>query len=150
MLLFLDMDGVLVTSRSLKRYGKSRPFDPIAAASMQKVLAQTDAKFVVSSNWRFVYRTVEAFDEMLTNEGFAKGSVVSMTPDLGRGIDGIERGDEIMAWLERNPVEVFAVVDDDNDMSRVPSESFFRTDISVGLTPAQSADIIAHLNKEST
>ena len=56
-IIFLDVDGVFVTSRSWlgtrkKRSGMASEFDPIALEIIRKLCERTESKIVISSTWR--------------------------------------------------------------------------------------------------
>jgi hypothetical protein len=76
------------------------------------ILAETDAKVVISSSWRHGYKLVD-FQEMMKSAG-VRADIIDFTPTKG----GYKvRGQEIDAWLsKRDDVERFVILDDDNDM----------------------------------
>lgn len=124
---FLDIDGVLNTGRNgRKQNGRPRPFDPEAIIAVNRILAETGARIVVSSAWR-IQRTVAELDELMMLEGLPRGSVLDSTPFLRIG-EKVEfqpnqflyhaepRWKEIEAWLAEHPdVTRWVVIDDDED-----------------------------------
>jgi hypothetical protein len=133
---FLDFDGVL----NSHAYFKSDPnnedteegaLDPKAIVKLNKLIAATGAKVVVSSSWRYG-RSVERLTELLVKRGFV-GEVIGKTADCVevKHVDEISahehalyvahaRGDEIQEWLNKHPeVKSFVVLDDDSDMTTV-------------------------------
>lgn len=150
-ILFLDIDGVMVTQKSLRRaISGSRPWAPDAVAQLNRVLSMTDAKIVVSSAWRY-RRTVEQLDELLVEEGMPKGSVIGKTAEGTKLPDSDlwcePRGTEIQRWLDAHPeVQRYAIVDDSFDAGEGhPSEAFIQTSWEGGLTSDAADRIIRRL-----
>ena len=134
--LFLDIDGVLTTSRSRRK--AIDHCDRNCVLELLHIVGQTGCKIVVSSSWR-IFGEQHVKDALQAN-GAPVFAIIGFTPDL----HGEERGDEIQAWLDSNPdVEKFAIVDDDADMGHLLGY-LIRTDD--GLTHAQAEDIIYKLN----
>lgn len=119
-IVFLDVDGVIVTLRS------KIIADPEAVAALNWLTDSTGAVIVVSSTWRKA--GFQRIAEILASWGIT-GQVVSVTPDLGWGI---ERGCEIRAWLcgHNGP---FVILDDEADMGSL-DRFLVRTNYDVGLT----------------
>lgn len=95
-LIFLDIDGVLVTSRHMVQSKKyfGHEFDPECVRNLQEVLEITEAKIVVSSSWR-EGRTLKQLQSIFEINGIK--NVIGMTPI----IEGAIRGKEIMEFLIR-------------------------------------------------
>lgn len=144
--LFLDIDGVLVTNRSLRSNGKSRPFDREAVGELNRVLTETGAKIVVSSSWRR-FHPLPRLREILILEGVVPRRVIGITPRaIGSGPMRLSvsppRGHEIRAWLDLNPVASYAVVDDDADMDSLDRGRFVQTSFDTGLGRAHADRLI--------
>jgi hypothetical protein len=112
---FLDFDGVLNGERfrqacnqdpALNLASGSFGIDARAIALLNRIVARTSAKLVVSSSWRR-QRSLLHLREELSERGL-KGHVLDVTPLAG----GLGRGGEIRAWLEQNAAEGFVVLDD--------------------------------------
>ncbi|MFA5488824.1 MAG: HAD domain-containing protein [Candidimonas sp.] len=112
MIVFLDIDGVLVCHRVHCAYGdegEMKRFDPAAVALLNRYADRT--VIVVSSTWR-KYNTRESMETIFAQNGL----VVPLHDDwktiVGRGF----RGDEVDEWLSRHPeVTDYVCVDDDGD-----------------------------------
>lgn len=151
--LFLDIDGVLVTARSLKeRSGRGAVGDPSCVRELNRVTDATGAVLVLSSSWRFC--GLEEMRLILRHWGVA-APLVSMTPDLTRkaGAEGlyagVPRGREIQAWFDEYEASPrFAIVDDDADMEHL-ADRLVRTQFSAGLTAADADRLIAMLGERS-
>jgi GTP cyclohydrolase II len=111
--LFLDMDGVVVTLRSHMALGQvggmMRKFDPIAIGYINRFCAEFDMSIVVSSVWRKSHNVPELL--------VAEGVTVPFHKDwkTGNGRTGF-RGQEIQDWLEAHPeAKHYSIWDDDRD-----------------------------------
>lgn len=113
--LFLDFDGVLNTDRSRSTFGKDHiNLDVVRSlASMLQDLDNTGCpvRVVVSSTWRR-HHLNDGVAGLCLASPFLKLLALHhdpMTPDM----PGAARGDEVLAWLARNPATAgFAILDD--------------------------------------
>lgn len=148
-LLFLDVDGVLNHQHSpCWEENGHRNLDSACVAELNRVLAATGAKIVVSSVWRLGdgIRDVAAV--------LPRGSIIGATP-YRRMTD---RKAEILDWLQKvwplahgsvEQVEAMAVVDDEADAD-LGDGSFFKTEFAGGGLTRRVADrLIAHLQAEA-
>lgn len=116
-LIFLDIDGVLVTDRTLRAFTKKlgNPFDPYCVTQLNKLIEKTEAKLVVSSTWR-MGRTLKEMQNVLTLNGVI-GKCIGMTPVLH-----VHRGLEIQKWLDEHTDALWqeiCILDDDSDMDHL-------------------------------
>jgi hypothetical protein len=142
--LFLDIDGVLNTPKMLGRFGMDF-VDHILVALVARIVEETDCKIVLSSTWR-----IDEKDRMLAVRELAEHGleIHSDTPVITRsgGWESggwVKRHEEIRYWLDQNPVERFAILDDDADACI--DGHFFKTDENRGLTVDIAEQIIRHL-----
>lgn len=123
-ILFLDMDGVLVTWASMSAANekgfprgyyvdpktgiRSHPSDPRCVKRLNRITDETGAKIVISSCWRMF--GLEVMCRYLSDQG-VRGEVISLTEEFRLGK---HRGDEIAAWLCENGVaeEDCVILDD--------------------------------------
>lgn len=126
--IFLDVDGVLCTPRSVTlsrwlRLSMDRQiFDPVALFWLRRLVRRTGAAVVLSSSWREelyldepccraavanLYRRLEQNDTPITD----------VTPLLEEG----GKGAEIAAWLEQHPCRAFTVLDDRDCFAAAPA-----------------------------
>lgn len=139
-LIFLDFDGVLTTVATGYRHRDAR-----CVAQLNRILAATGAKIVVSSTWR----GAPDLKDILKSWGVT-GEVVDITPDLRhRRESGIEvaatRGAEIAQWILRNdPAGPFVILDDDDDMGDLRLYHI-RTNSRLGLSEADAERAISVL-----
>ena len=107
-IIFLDFDGVLIP---LSPDGP--PASAEAIGNLNLLVQLTEAKVVVTSNWRNG-RSVEQLEALPKSWGY-KWSVLGKTQDSdgSRGVDE-DRGELVESWLATNgPVDAFVIIDDD-------------------------------------
>jgi hypothetical protein len=143
-IVFLDIDGVLNTTRSMKldkvpfqspdihmwfRKGYDA-FDSKCVKNLNKIIEQSGAKIVVSSSWRLSFMEPNMFPylvEYIVSQG-VKADIIDKTPYLGT-----KRGYEIEKWLdEHNDVDGFVILDDNADMGELVT-SWVRTSWGKGI-----------------
>jgi hypothetical protein len=187
--IFLDFDGVLNSEmwyrsrfEQLDREEETGnypyyEFDPILIDRLNRIIEETDAKFVVSSTWR-IGRSVEDLQNLLNRVGF-KGEIIDTTPHFhAKGGDNddnpigytIPRGCEIDWWLkekgkfqrinwsverqneylENALVKNYIILDDDSDMLYNQREHFIKTSGYWGLSENDVKTAIQILNTPIT
>lgn len=130
-IIFLDIDGVMVTTRSMipsdKYFGHQ--FDPSCVQHLNKIVAITHANVVISSSWR-EGRTLSQLKSIFQENGIGD-CIVGMTPCLG---EGVIRGREIQTYLnDCSDVDAFIIIDDEEEMGELEPfliETSFRSGIT--------------------
>lgn len=124
---FLDFDGVLNSEKS------SEYFEPDKISLLNKLLASTDARLVITSTWRYGLSCSE-LDQILSTNGVLSGRVVGTTPYMDDC-----RGREIFEWLKRfggrYSISEFVILDDRWDMWPL-AQWLIRTSKKRGMTVA--------------
>lgn len=165
-LIFLDIDGVLNTTQTQILAGKRGGLigmQPDLVQRFNQLVERTGAKVVLSSTWRLSKTWRKDMRENgLTMEFLDR---TPHMPLLG-GVESMERGKEIKAWLDAHPlikcdtptscppptramcnghkVEAYAILDDDSDM--LPDQPHFKTSFyDGGLTEEIAAAVEKHL-----
>ncbi|MFC1550692.1 HAD domain-containing protein [Candidatus Neomarinimicrobiota bacterium] len=118
-IIFLDIDGVLVTRNSVKYQFLHQPqsdkirFSRRAVNNLNKLIKKTSAKIVITSTWRLLY----TLDELIVKfkEQEIKGEIISTTSIIHHAVeDDIPRGEKIADWLaDRSDVDQYVIIDDD-------------------------------------
>lgn len=135
--LFLDVDGVLNTSKSKSIFALGKGHLKL----LKSIVEDTDCKIVLSSAWRII---PDAKRHLINKLAYRDMQIYSSTENIPRGI----RGDEICEWLYRHPeVTKYAIVDDNSDMLVEQLPHFFQTDMDFGLTKTITYRIVYHLNE---
>jgi len=167
--LFLDIDGVLNCAECFKRehdawVEKGKPkdehwnmLDPVHIARLNRIVAETGAKIVVSSSWRGDPNLYEKLKEAGVVATFL-GQTPRMPRPVGTSVEYCERGKEVKAFLEEweqgtarfstkpivnETIWEYAILDDDRDF--LPDQPLFKTVWEVGLTEEIADKVIAHL-----
>lgn len=151
-LIFLDIDGVLNSETFFRQWiGKfSHPcndhLDDEAIERLNDLIKATDAKVVLSSTWRKIYK-IESLDALLQKHGF-KYELYAKTPSLNT-IRGLEIKDYMRQHHEAGGEAVtgYVILDDDSDMTYGQREHFIHTDPFCGLTPRNVRHAIKILQK---
>lgn len=151
-IIFLDIDGVIATQKSLDESGLWG-FTNECQENLQILLKNTGAKLVISSSWR--KHTLEDTVTHLKEKGFwFCDDIIGMTIRgyhfLKPGVHlGIPRGVEIKQWLDTNihsnqgkdwnRKEVgkdftYVILDDDADMLLEQKDYFIQCNPNDGLT----------------
>jgi len=141
----LDLDGVLnsqayMLEQSMEPKALRHPtgsikdaagwvkmIDKRAVVRLNKIIAETRAKVVISSSWRHAH-TPERMQTLLMLAGFV-GEVIDQTPIMNG-----PRGHEIASWLGSHPkTKHFVILDDSSDAGEGGlTKWFIRTDIRHG------------------
>ena len=111
-IIFLDIDGVLVTRNSIKYQYLNFPDDTTirfgkkAVKNLNKLIRLTKAKIVISSTWR-LFHSLEKLQSIFEEQKI-KGKIISSIEE------DIPRGQKIADWLEQHlEVEQYVIIDDD-------------------------------------
>lgn len=151
--IFLDIDGVLVTRRHLNHMHQNglpmrdtfgHLFDPVCVTNLARIIAATDARIVISSIWR--YSGISVMKDMWTQRHLP-GVVVGITSrNLGT------RGAEIRDWMQGIDIDSFVIIDDDSfDMLMGHASNFVHTTFDDGLMDHHvpiAIDILNNSTKE--
>ena len=140
--IFLDIDGVLVTLASARKKRRPAVADASCVAALNFLVANTGAVLVITSAWR-IGTPIEKFQPLFDSWGI-KARVFGST---GQRQDS--RGIEIAKWLkypapkflEPEPVESFVILDDDADMGMLLPR-LVQTNHLVGLTMSDAEQAI--------
>lgn len=149
--LFLDVDGVLNCDATTDRCETGeRGVDEDKCALIRKIITETGAKIVVSSTWRKRSEWLRHLFKRLGRK--MRDEMEGCTPVLdSRRPSGIwsatTRGEEIMAFVAKNPhIKKFVILDDADDMDPLRAD-LVQTDGRVGLTPEIAEKVIDRLGK---
>ena len=112
-IIFLDIDGVL-NKHVFNREANSNDIDKECVKHFNSILRETEARYVVSSAWRYMihngWMTAKGFEYLLQTHGVMAGRFLGITDtdtmvDIGDGTrqpSENERGFQIVQWLIRN------------------------------------------------
>ncbi|HEC72062.1 MAG: HAD domain-containing protein [Candidatus Thorarchaeota archaeon] len=156
-IIFLDIDGVLVTPGSLRASGGKvfSDFHPPCVACLNEIIKKSNAKIVISSTWRHGHPKYFDIRSFLEEQG-VKGEIIGMT----RTGDSAHRGIKIMAWLADHSngfqvknavgqiigsdrIDSYVILDD--TLVR-PYDNLVQTDMNDGLNPNHIKKALEILN----
>ncbi len=147
--LFLDIDGIMnsedyaVYRIKSKKLDSDQFIDERAVVFLNYIIEETGAEVVLSSSWR---GNANETQKRLEECGF-KYKITSVTPYCASRI----RGEEIKAWIDdyekdHEPLESYAILDDDRDMLEEQIRHFVYCDNRHGLTTRECYKAIDILN----
>ena len=136
MLIFLDIDGVMVPAKSWKSpefLDDGFPaFSPIAVRVMQKLI-DTDTTVILTTSHKAKY-SIDKWKNIFAMRGLLVNNLSSLTTNS----IFTKRKDEILNWFNLNQVnEDFLIIDDDKSLNDLPSdlkENLLLTSPMIGLT----------------
>ena len=132
--IFLDIDGVLNAGEFWNHdEGSFQVHDPLIQ-NLNLILKKVPrTKIVISSSWRYHYKSAEALAQFLEQRGLKKGVVIDFTPVR---LSGQRRENEIQEWLDDHPkIKSFVVLDDDDfDLKKFEGKQLVKTTFHEGLT----------------
>jgi hypothetical protein len=167
--IFLDIDGVLATPKSIEGVGGEWKIEDEKQELLKHIIDSTGAKIVLSSSWR--KWDLETTIEFMKQEGFwFSDLIIGVTIRAYQYIDrtkkihlSIPRGVEIYQWIDTNIHSdngknwerkklgldyQYVILDDDCDMLYVQRNNFVNTNSTLGLTKDESNKAIEILNKK--
>lgn len=141
-IIFLDIDGVMVTSRHLVQSNRyfGHEFDPECVRNLKEILERTTVDIVISSSWRDG-RTLNQLQSIFELNGITR--IIGMTPI----IEGAIRGREIQEYIdtnEKSEIEQFVILDDEEEMGDL-RKYLIETDFRTGLTSQIKDEVISRL-----
>lgn len=134
--LFLDVDGVANSGEYAHSLGIGGllGIDPVAAARVRRIVAETGCSVVLSSTWRLSEKNRQEVRRDLCD-------FIDVTPDYRGKTD---RGCEVIGWLKDHPeVTRHAILDDNSDFH--DDQPLFLTTWKHGLTDEIADKVIASL-----
>lgn len=150
--LFLDFDGVLNkhgVSPEKPQWAKSWPFKWIEAKLVHQLDSIIDEhpnlEIVVSSTWRKHFSLGELKSVLHDHSIEAGKRIIGVTPDhTGDMRTSANRGDEIQAWLDKQPknlVKTYAILDDDSGMLPAQQTHFVHINGYYGITEQDAQQV---------
>jgi hypothetical protein len=169
-IIFLDIDGVLATPKSIEGVGGLWCLEDEKQAILKEIIDKTDAEIVLSSSWR--KWDLETTKEFMKEEGFwFFDKIIGITIRAYQYLDrtkkihlSIPRGVEIQQWIDTNIHSnngkdwnrkkrgedyQYVILDDDTDMLYTQRNNFINTEPDKGLTIEDSIKAIEILNRKN-
>jgi hypothetical protein len=143
-IIFLDIEGVLVSQRSCEKLGNDRDFDPDTVALLRDLVADHDAKIVIIAARRKDPAWPGNVLEPLARAGWPNPPIIGATPV----VPGATRGVEIREWLRENgDIRSYVIIDDNIDLLPDQLSRLVRCDEIKGFTPRRAAHADAMLRR---
>lgn len=150
MLIFLDIDGVMVPAKSWKRSEILEDgfpeFSVKAIEVLTKIISKSSAGLVLTTSHKSKY-SISEWQAIFKRRNI---SVKSITR-LPENIDFLSRKDELLQWFKTHKVAGdFILIDDDKSLNSLPDHLKARlilTSASVGLTDYEAIEALKVIKK---
>lgn len=150
MLLFLDIDGVMVPAKGWKNpefLNDGFPaFSSKATSTLQRLISETVTVMLTTSHKANF--SIEEWKNIFNSRGVNIEKIKS----LPKNSNSISRKDEIVNWFKNNKTdEDFIIIDDDKSLNELPDflkKFLIQTSPYIGLTEEHLETINSILNKD--
>ena len=147
MLIFLDIDGVMLPCKSWANppnLSDGFPaFSDRAVGVLQKILAP-DTTIIITSSHKSRFNPQE-WKNIFQRRGITIDNLTTLKP----ASFGMSRKEEILNWFKFNPLnEDFIIIDDDKSLNDLPPSiktSLIQTSATIGLTEEHFEEILSKL-----
>ena len=137
MLLYLDIDGVMVPANSWRRpvilEDGFPEFSPMAVRSLDRIISNTSADIVLTTSHKHKY-TLKEWKDIFKRRNINVNKITR----LPKNISQLNRKEELIRWFNANHSKGrFIIIDDDKSLNALPQflkDKLIQTSGSVGLT----------------
>jgi hypothetical protein len=143
MLIFLDIDGVMVPAKSWKApelLNDGFPAFSLKAVHVLQNIISEDTTIMLTTSHKSRF-TIEEWKKIFAKRGIKINKIKS----LQENINHLSRNDEILNWFNLNRVEEnFVIIDDDKSLNALPKllkDRLILTSPLIGLTEAHIDEI---------
>ena len=150
MLIFLDIDGVMVPAAGWKTpqfLEDGFPAFSLKATAVLQSLISADTTVMLTTSHKSKY-TIGEWKDIFERRGIR----IEKLKCLDSNDANLSRKDEVLRWFNANSIDGgFAIIDDDKSLNSLPpllKEHLILTSSLVGLTKEHLKNIKAVLNKE--
>lgn len=109
--IFLDIDGVMVTEKSVRGYHDTERFLPSAVENLDDIVRRTGAKIVITNTWR-IGNDVSNIQRIFKRNGMRNSrSIIGTTARLSDY--NVAKSKEINKWIsDSKDIDGYVVIDD--------------------------------------
>ncbi len=150
MLVYLDIDGVMVPANSWRRpeilEDGFPEFNATATKSLNRIISTSSIDIVLTTSHKYIYSLKE------WHNIFKRRNInVNKITRLPKNIDNLNRKEELIRWFDRNYTDgKFIIIDDDKSLNALPAflkDKLIQTSASVGLTEYIADEAITKIEK---
>jgi 16S rRNA C1402 (ribose-2'-O) methylase RsmI len=150
MLLYLDIDGVMVPANSWRQpillEDGFPEFSLNAVRSLDRIISNSSANIVLTTSHKYKYTLKE------WNDIFKRRNInVNKITRLPKNTTNLNRKDELIHWFNtKNSKGRFIIIDDDKSLNALPKflkDKLIQTSGSVGLTDYLADEAIEKMEK---
>ncbi|QHI37518.1 hypothetical protein IMCC3317_28970 [Kordia antarctica] len=150
MLIYLDIDGVMVPANSWRKpeilEGGFPNFSSKAIDSLNRIISISSADIMLTTSHKFKY-SLHEWEEMFERRNVC----INKISRLPENIEYLNRKKELLRWFENNDVDdEFIIIDDDKSLNGLPNylkNKLIQTNASVGLTDFLADEVIDKIKK---
>lgn len=150
MLIYLDIDGVMVTANSWKSpeilEDGFPEFSENAVKSLNRIIFSSSADIVLTTSHKHTYSLKD------WNNIFKRRNVnVNKITRLPKNTNHLNRKDELLRWFTPKHIEdIFIIIDDDKSLNALPDflkDKLVQTSSSLGLTDYLAEEALRIIKK---
>ncbi|PQJ74292.1 HAD domain-containing protein [Polaribacter gangjinensis] len=150
MLLYLDIDGVMVPANSWRRpeilEDGFPEFSPKATRSLNRIISTSSADIVLTTSHKYKY-TINEWKHIFRRRNITVNKITR----LPRNTKHLNRKEELIHWFTtKQPKDHFIIIDDDKSLNSLPAflkDKLIQTSGSVGLTDCLADEAIDKIKK---
>ena len=137
MLIYLDIDGVMVPANSWRKpeilEDGFPEFSPNAVRSLERIISHSSAKIVLTTSHKHLF-TLKEWETIFKRRNITVNEITR----LPKNINHLNRKEELINWFTAKHLkEKFIIIDDDKSLNGLPEflkDKLIQTIGSVGLT----------------
>ncbi len=137
MLIFLDIDGVMLPANSWRKpeilEDGFMNFSQAATIALQKIISETTGDIILTTSHKSKY-SINKWKNIFKNRNI----IANNFSKLPENTLHLNRKDEILNWLNANNIyDNFIIIDDDKSLNELPvaiKDKLIQTNSSIGLT----------------
>lgn len=144
MLIFLDIDGVMVQASSWRPVeildDGFTSFSPRAVSGLQRIISETNASIVLTTSHKSKYNLTQ------WKEIFKKRGIIASIGKIDDNVNSLNRKEEIINWANNNKnLEQYVIIDDDKSLNGLPQNikvKLIQTSPMIGLNEEAASNAI--------